>query len=182
MTAAALAACSSLSQDFNSATQSVSSTAQNVESEVNHPAPVGRLLDRPPPAVTVTAGGPSGALLAGPGLAEIPDKSVDLVVAPALKTWLTFAERKDLAVASEQAATGGTGVAVKWRSQDGAHALTADGSAVAVDDVFRSLRGHVCRDVRQNITKMGDSRFDTVTLCRTEIAAGLPLWTVEAAD
>ncbi len=189
MTALALAACSSFSQNLDSAKQGVSSAAQDVStaaqdaySEVNHPAPIGRLIDRPPPAVTVTAGEPSGALLAGPGLAELPDTSVDLVIAPGLKQWLTFAERKDLAVASEQAATGGTGVPVNWQSHDGARSFTADGNAVAVDDVYRSLRGRVCRDVRQNITKMGDFHFDTVTLCRIEIAAGIPAWTVEAPE
>jgi len=160
----------------------ISSAASDVKSAVNHPAPVGRAFDRPPPAVKVVSGEPSGALLAGAGLSELPDNSVDLVVAPSLKNWLTFVERKDLANASEEAAVGPTGVAVEWQSRDGARSLTAGGSATAVDDVYLSLRGHICRDVRQNITKMGDSHFDTVTLCRTEATLGVPLWTVGDAE
>jgi len=170
MTALALAACT---------------TADDLKARVeeyNHPGFLGRIIDRPPPAVAVTSGEPTGALLAGPGLAELPDTSVDRVVAAGLKDWLTFAERKDLALASERAAIGATGVAVEWRSHDGARSPTANGSAVAVDDVYRSLRGQVCRDVRQNITKLDDSHEATVMLCRTEIAAGVAMWAVAAAD
>jgi len=132
--------------------------------------------------VTVTGGEPSGPLLTGSGLAELPDASVDLVIAPHLREWLTFAERKNLAAASEEAAVSATGLPFGWQSEDGAHTLTASGSAVAVADVYRSLRGQICRDVRQNITKKGDAHFDIVTLCRTEVAAGVPAWTIEAAN
>jgi hypothetical protein len=178
MTVLALAACSTM----GTVGSSVNSAASSVNSAVNHPAPIGRLMDRPPPGVTVTSGEPSGPLLTGAGLAELPDQSVDLVVAKSLKEWLTFEERKNLAEASEYAATGLTGAAVAWTSRDGAHALTANGSATAVDDVYLSLRGHVCRDVRQNVTKRGDSHFDTVTLCRSELQAGVPLWIVDAVE
>jgi len=182
LSVATLAACSSLSEYFDSAEQHVSSAAQDVESAAQHPGPVGRLMDRPPPAVTVTSGDPSGPLLAGPGLAELPDASIDLVIAPPLKEWLTFAERKNLAAASEEAATGTTGLPFAWQSEDGTHTMTAAGSAVAVADVYRSLRGQICREVRQNITKRGDAHFGIVTLCRTEIADGIPAWTIEAAN
>lgn len=170
MTVFALAACA---------------TADDVKTSADslyHPGLIGRILDVPPPAVPVSSGEPAGALLAGPGLSELPDSSVDSVIAPGLKEWLTFTERKDLAVASELAATGATGRAVDWRSHDGSQSLTAGGTATAVDDVYRSLRGGVCRDVRQNITKMGDSHFATVPLCRTEITAGVIVWTVGPAE
>jgi len=170
MTAFALGACES---------------ADNIKTSADsfyHPGLIGRVLDVPPPAVPVSSGEPAGALLAGPGLSELPDASVDSVVAPGLKAWLTFAERKDLALASEEAAIGKTGRTVDWQSHDGSHALTAGGTATAVDDVYRSLRGDVCRDVRQNITKMGDSHFATVPLCRTEISAGVVVWAIGAAN
>jgi hypothetical protein len=179
MTALALAACSSIEATVG---QPLSETVDSTVTALERPAPLGRAIDRSPPPVTVTQGGPSGPLLAGPGLPVLPDHAVDSVIAPDLKNWLTFEERKTLAAASETAAVGVTGVAVQWRAHDGAGAQTASGTAVAVDDVYRSLRGYVCRDIRQSFAKSGDSREETVALCRADIAAGVTIWAVNVPE
>jgi hypothetical protein len=158
------------------------STIESTLEPLTHPAPLGRVIDRSPPPVAVTQGGPSGPLLAGPGLPILPDPAVDSVIAPDLKIWLTFEERKTLANASENAAVGVTGVAIKWRAHDGADVPTASGTAVPVDDVYRSQTGYVCRDVRQSFARAGDTRVATVALCRTNIAEGVTIWAVGAPE
>jgi hypothetical protein len=150
--------------------------------ELNRPAFLGNQIDRPPPAVDVVSGGPTGVLLTGPYVPDVPDKAVDAVVATGLKEWLTFAERQSLAMASEHAAVATTGAPVAWTAADGTGATTAKGSAVAVSQAFRSLRGEICRDVRQAVDKDNLPHAQTVSLCRTEIATGEHLWTVAAPD
>jgi len=146
--------------------------------QVNRPAAAGSFIDRPPPGVEVVSDGPTDALLTGPYLATVPDRLVDGVVAPGLQEWLTFIERQSLAAASERAAVALTGAPVKWTSKDGSGAATAKGSAVAVSQVFRSLRGLICRDVRQTFDKDSVAHAQTVSLCRTEIASGERIWMV----
>jgi hypothetical protein len=179
ITALALAACASTEATL---AQPFSVTVDSTAAALERPAPLGRAIDRLPPPVAVTQGGPSGSLLAGPGLPILPDHAVDSVIAPDLKNWLTFAERKILADASENAAVGETGIAIAWRAHDGADAPTASGTAVAVDDVYRSQTGYVCRDVRQSFAKAGDRRESTVALCRTNIAEGVTIWAVATAE
>ena len=145
----------------------------------SHPGMIGRWIDSRPPAVTVVEGGPSGALL-GPVTSDIPNAAVDQVVAPGLREWLTLAEKHALAVASERAAVAPTGAAVDWQARDGEGQATADGSAVAIRDVYRSLRGRICRDVRQSIRKSDEIHIDTVALCRETDPVGVGLWVASA--
>jgi hypothetical protein len=149
--------------------------------EARHPGALGRLIDTPPPAVTVVAGGPSGVLLSGAYVPDVPDMAVDSVVGYGLTEWLTFEERRDLAMASERAAIGVTGTELPWHSHDGGDTVTATGGAVAVGDAFRSLRGEICRDVRQSFTKNGEPHAQTVTLCREPIESGATLWVTAVA-
>jgi hypothetical protein len=150
--------------------------------ELNRPAFLGNQIDRPPPTVDVVSGGPTGVLLSGPYVPDVPDKAVDNVVAAGLKNWLTFAERQSLAMASERAAVATTGAPVAWTATDGTGTATAKGSAVAVTQPFRSLRGEICRDVRQAFDKDNLPHAQTVSLCRSEIATGERLWTVATPD
>jgi hypothetical protein len=160
------------------------SACANDRAELQRPGWLGRLIDTPSPPVTVVAGGPSGVLVSGPYVPDVPDLAVDGVIGSGLKEWLTFEERRSLAMASQRAAIGVTGTPLPWRAQDGGDAVTASGSAVAVGDVFRSLRGPICRDVRQSIDKNGDKNGEphaqTITLCRTSIATGVILWLAQA--
>lgn len=119
-------------------------------------------------------------LLSGPYVPDVPDMAVDQVVAPGLKDWLTVEERRSLAMASQRAAIGVTGTPLPWQAQDGGGDVTATGSAVAVGDAFRSLRGKVCRDVRQSFDKGSEPHAQTVTLCRTSIETGVTLWIAAA--
>ena len=136
---------------------------------------LGKLIDRPQPQVTVTAGDPQNLRLTGTASA-VPDSALDKVIGESLKDWLSLEERQNLAWASEQAATDPTGVTVGWKSTDGTGAITAAGSATAVGDVYRSLRGNICRDVRQEIDKDGHARAQQVTLCRMSQNVDLALW------
>jgi hypothetical protein len=146
--------------------------------ELDHPGALGRLIDQGSPPVTLAAGGPSGVLVTGPYVTDVPDLAVNRVIAAGLTDWLTFNERRNLAMASERAAAAATGASVAWESHDGTHALTVSGGAVAVGDVFRSHGGSICRDVRQSFAKGGTLHAQTVTLCRDQIATGVTLWLV----
>jgi hypothetical protein len=155
---------------------------QYYQAELNRPAFLGNQIDRAPPAVDVVSGGPTGVLLTGPYVPDVPDKVVDDVIASGLKPWLTFAERQNLAMASERAAVAVTAAPVAWSAQDGGGEVTATGSAVAVGQPFRSLRGEICRDVRQAFDKEKVPHAQTVSLCRTEIASGAKIWLVATPD
>lgn len=134
---------------------------------------------RPPP-VTVVEGGPSGQLISGPFIADVPEGDVDRVVGSELHNWLTFEERQSLASASQRAAVAPTAAAIAWQSHDGGNEVTATGSAIALNDVYRSLGGAICRDVWQSVAKNGVSRSETVALCRETIASGIVLWVAAA--
>lgn len=142
---------------------------------IPHPGLVGRMIDTRPPPGQVTEGGPSGALLGGP-VPDVPDADVDKVVAAGLTQWLTAEERRSLAAASERAAVAPASAAIDWQAHDGGDAVTATGSALAVGEVYRSLRGRICRDVRQSFDKDGKTQAETVALCRD----GAALWITSA--
>jgi hypothetical protein len=130
----------------------------------------------------VAHGGPSGVLINGPVIAEVPDPAIDQVVGGGLREWLTHEERRSVAQASEQAVVATTESAVAWRAKDGGDAVTAKGTVTSVGDVYRSLRGEICRDVLQKVDKDAATHAQTVTLCREAVPAGGTLWLIGAAD
>ncbi len=142
----------------------------------------GLLLDRPPPPVTVVRDGPAGVLVAGPAPPLVPDAAVDLAVAEPLRRWLTETERRQLAEASQRAADNFTLDPVAWAATDPTGARTASGMAVAVDDVFRAVRGQICRDLRQSLVKNDATHQEQVTLCRREFGNDLFVWVVGQAN
>jgi hypothetical protein len=144
--------------------------------------PLGALIDRPTPPATVIEGAPTGILIGDRFPPNLPDAAVDQVVAAGLREWLTFAERRSLAAASERAAVAPEGDAIKFQARDGGDAVTAQGSATAVDDVYRSLRGNICRDLRQSVAKNAKTQALTITLCREEVAGGTAFWIIPATD
>jgi hypothetical protein len=150
--------------------------------DFNRQGPLGRIYDRPAPAVAVTTGGPTGALVGGPTAPDVPDVAVDAAVAESLRPWLTPEERRSLAVTSQHAATAATGATLAWQAKNGGDETTASGTVTPVEGVFRSRLGLICRDLRQGLDKNGEKRVETVTLCRTTQASGITLWTVAAAD
>lgn len=155
---------------------------RDLSRDLERQGPLGRFVDRPAPPVMLAQGGPTGVLIDGPVAPELPDPAVDKVVAASLREWLTFPERRSLAVASERAASGASGIAVTWRAQNGGDALTATGSATAIADVYRSTRGQVCRDIAQRFDKNDEPHAQTVALCRDMQVGGMTLWLIGAAD
>lgn len=138
----------------------------------------GLLLDRPPPPVTVVRDGAAGVLIAGPAAPLLPEALTDQAVAGPLRPWLTEIERRSLAEASQRAADDFTLEPVAWTASDPTGAKTASGTAVAVDDVFRAVRGQLCRDVRQSVVKGDATHQEQVTLCRREVGSDLFAWVI----
>lgn len=135
-----------------------------------------------PPAAVVRRDGPSGELLNGPAPPVVPNEDVDAVIGGALRASLTAVERRQLAEASQHAAAEITGTPVPWEAVDGDRKQTASGAAIPVADAYRSVRGRICRDVRQAVNK-GEARHLTqVTLCREDRGSGLHVWLVGQAD
>lgn len=145
-----------------------------------HPGLIGRYIDMHPPAVEVVEGGPSGALISGPTIADVPEGAADRVVAASLRNWLSVEERHSLAVATQRAAVAPTTQAIDWQSHDGGNTVTASGSAVAVGDVYRSAGGEICRDVWQSVAKNGMPHAATITVCREPVSSGTVLWVAKA--
>jgi hypothetical protein len=150
--------------------------------EIAAPGGLGRLIDRPPPPVSVTEGGPSGVVIGGHGTLAVPETEVDLVIAPPLREWLTAPERRKLAAASETAAAAPTGAAIAWGASDGKDTKSAAGSATPIAEVYRSKRGAICRDVAQRVEKNAAQHTQTVTLCRDAQTEGPVLWLIVAAE
>jgi hypothetical protein len=173
---------SSYKDGANSAWNSAMDGADSVWSDVRRPGYLGRVIYPEPPPATVVTGGPTGVLLSGTYLPDVPDTAVDQIVAADLKDWLTFEERKSLAAASERAAIGKTAKPIDWEAKDGGDAVTASGNAVATSAAYRSLRGQICRDVRQFVFKNRTEHIDAVALCRAPDGAAIPLWTIAIVD
>jgi surface antigen len=165
--AAALAACSSA--DVSSARLPAVPQA-------------GQFFDRAPPPVAVVRDGPAGELIASPAPPLVPNSAVDDAIADSLRPWLTEIERRDLAEASQRAADQYTMEPAAWVASDPSGAHTATGTAVAVDDVFRAVRGQLCRDVRQTVAKDDKTHIQQVTLCRRDYGGGLYVWVLGNPD
>jgi hypothetical protein len=142
----------------------------------------GQFIDQPPPPVSVVRDGPAGELIAGPAPPLVPNSAVDDAVADSLRPWLTEVERRDLAEASQRAADQFTMEPVAFVASDPSGARTATGTAVAVDDVFRAVRGQLCRDVRQSVAKDDETHIQQVTLCRRDYGGGLWVWVLGNPD
>jgi hypothetical protein len=139
-------------------------------------------LERTPPPVTLRHGGPSGEVLAGSAPSPVPEDNVDDIVGVTLRPWLTALERRQLAEASERAATGTTGTPVPWQAVDGKGARTAAGAAMATDAIFRSIAGKLCRDVRQSIEKGDEAHQQAVVLCRQPLSNDVVMWLIGSPD
>ena len=139
------------------------------------------LLHKTPPKVVATRGGAWGETLQGPVPPVLSDDIVDAAIAEPLRAWLTWGERRELAEASQRAAVAITGTRVAWQARDGTDAPTTAGIAMPVGEAYRSVRGRVCRDVRQSVELSGQ-RAQQVTLCRDDQGSGLHVWIVGQAD
>jgi hypothetical protein len=138
-------------------------------------------LRQAPPDIVVTRAGPSGALLAGATPPSLPEDLIDAAIGDALRLWLTPMERHLLAQASQSAAVAVTGTPVTWQPDDDAAPPAAGGLAMPVGDVYRSVHGRICRDVRQTVLLL-ERLEQQVTLCREDEGANLFVWLLAAGD
>ena len=168
------------------------STGRDATSDIKAPDPAelrlpaipkaGLLFDRPPPPVTVVRDGPSGELIAGTAPPLVPGDAVDAAVAAGLRPWLTEIERRKLADASQRAAADFTLRPVAWEALDAGGNRTAIGTAVAVDNAYRAVRGQLCRELRQSLIKNGEAHQEQVTLCRRDYDNDVAVWVLGSAD
>ena len=140
------------------------------------------LLHKAPPKLVATRGGAWGETLEGPVPPILSDETVDATIAEPLRPWLTWIERRELAAARQRAAVAITGTRVAWQARDGADAPTTAGTAMPVGEAYRSVRGRICRDVRQSVELSRGPREQQVTLCRDDQGSGLFVWVVGQAD
>jgi len=139
-------------------------------------------LRKAPPEVFVARGGPSGELLAGPIAPSVPEELVDATIGDELRLWLTPVERRLLAGASQSAAVAATGTPISWQPLAGLDPPVAAGAAMPVGDAYRSVRGRICRDVRQSVERSERPLEQQVTLCRAHQGASLFVWLVAEGD
>jgi surface antigen len=139
-------------------------------------------LQKPPPEIALKRGGPTGEVLSGPVLPALSDEAADASIGETLRPWLTPIERHELADASQHAAIALTGSPVAWQAVDGANSVTSTGEALAMGAPYRSVRGRICRDLTQSVTKSGELRQQPVTLCRDEPLTGPTFWVLGQRD
>ena len=143
----------------------------------------GLLFDRAPPGVTVVRDGPNGELLNGPAPPLVPDSAVDVAVAEPLRALLSPLERRRLAEATQRAAAEYTLQPIAWEATDDSGSKTAVGTAVAVDNAFRTVRsGRLCRNLRQAAIKGKTPHQEQVTFCRQDYGNGLYVWITGLVD
>jgi len=140
------------------------------------------LLHKAPPRIVATRGGAWGEALEGPTPPIVADEMVDATIAESLRPWLTWIERRELAQASQRAAVAITGTRVAWQARDGADTPTAAGTAMPIREAYRSVRGRICRDLRQSVELSRGPREQQVTLCRDDQGSGLYVWVLGDAD
>ena len=139
-------------------------------------------LRKAPPEVFVSRAGPSGELLNGPIAPSLPEDLVDAAIGDELRLWLTPIERRLLAEASQSAAVAVTGTPVSWQPLDGVAPRVAAGAAMPVGEAYRSVRGRICRDVRQSVQKSEQPLEQQVTLCREDEGADLFVWVLAEGE
>jgi surface antigen len=140
------------------------------------PGFLGALFDRAPPPVTVIASGPYPGPLSEPSAPIITPATAAIVVAEPLLAGLGHEARLSLAEASMRAASAPTGTTVLWKSAD------ADGAVIAARDVYRSHRGEICRDLRQQVQTATGPATEQITLCRADRGDNRVLWLPGSAD
>jgi surface antigen len=137
---------------------------------INQPAPLGRLIDRKPPAVAIRATGPYPGPLSDAAPPLLTAELADAMVAAPFRAGLTPSARLDLAQASVLAAAAATGTAISWKAAD------AQGIVTPARDVYISHHGLVCRDLRQTVQKAGAAVIAPMTLCREDDGGGGTSW------
>lgn len=146
--------------------------------EYSQPGPLGTLFNRKPPPVWIRASGPYPGPLSEPGPSLLSAEMVDQVVAEPLRASLSADARANLAQASLLAASAATGTSVAWK----AAGTDTSGTVVPARDVYRSHRGLVCRDLRQQVQKRESAQVAQVTLCREDRGDAHIVWLPGSAD
>lgn len=140
------------------------------------PGLLGALIDRAPPPVLVAANSSYGNPLAEPVPPLLSPDIADAVVGEPLRGSLSPEARLSLAEASMRAASVDTGATVLWQSAD------AGGAVVPARDAYRSHRGEICRDLRQQVQTPSGPTIDQVTLCHHDLGDGRILWLPGSPD
>ena len=144
--------------------------------EYSQPGPLGIFFNRRPPPVWIRHSGPYPGPLSEPIAPLIAPDIAEAIVAPPLRPSLTQEGRINLAAASMQAASAATGTAVAWRSPD------ASGAVTPARDIYRSHRGHICRDLQQRVEKGNRAQAEQITLCREDLGDNRILWLPGSPD
>jgi hypothetical protein len=144
--------------------------------EYSQPGPLGIFFNRRPPPIWIRHSGPYPGPLSEPVPPLIAPDVAEAIVAPSLRAALTQEGRLNLAAASMLAASAATGTGVSWKSAD------AGGMVTPARDVYRSHRGHICRDLQQRVEKAKGVQADQVTLCREDLGDNRVLWLPGSPD
>ena len=140
------------------------------------PGFIGALLDRAPPPVVVRSNGPYPGPIAEPVSPIMTQQVADAVVAAPMSSSLSPEARMSMAEASMRAAAAPTGTTILWTTADGS------GSVVPARDVYRSHRGEICRDLRQQVQTSQGPAMQQITLCRADRGDNLVLWLPGSPD
>ena len=142
----------------------------------SEPGPLGTLFNRRPPPTQIRSSGPYPGPLSEPLPPVIAPEIAEAVVAPPLRGVLDAEARANLAAASMLAATAATGAGVAWQAAD------TSGTVTAAHDIYLSRHGLVCRDLRQQVSKSGQSQVEQITLCHQDLGDNHILWLPASPD
>jgi len=110
------------------------------------------------------AGGIAGYAISGGALGALIGAAAGAVVGNRLGNWLEGDAKKAAAHAAVRSAE--SGEKVTWKKTGATFQTTQEGWATPEGAIYTASDGRTCRKIHQWATQKGETREDTVTLCR----------------
>jgi surface antigen len=111
-------------------------------------------------------GGLAGYLLTKGAAGAVIGAAAGAVIGNRLGNYLEGDDRQAAAKAAARAAEVPTGERVTWEKTGATFQVAARGWASPVAEAYRDTGDRTCRRIHQSATRGGETREDTVTLCR----------------
>ena len=112
------------------------------------------------------AGGIAGYALTGGATGAVIGAAAGGLIGNRLGNWLEGDAKQAAAQAAARSAE--SGEKVTWRKTGATFQSVEEGWAAPVGAAYKAADGRTCRSIRQSATLGGDTREDTVTLCKSD--------------
>jgi osmotically inducible lipoprotein OsmB len=112
------------------------------------------------------AGGVAGYLITGGPIGTLIGVAAGGLIGNRMANFLEGDAQQTAAESAARAAEVPTGQVITWKKSDGLFQTVATGWASPTGAPFSDQSGRTCRVIRESATRDGQTRDDTITLCR----------------